>query len=854
MSNQGDSKPIWRLCAAASRQVLYAALALSLLFATAHGAEGSPEKTKALIAILKSDGGLFEKARACQQLGEVGTSEAVPALAGLLGDEHLSAYARAGLEGISGPAAVQALREAVDRVKGPLLAGVVNSLGVLRDGQAVGTLRRLAFDPNSGVQKEALLALGNISTTESIQVLRPALGQASAAVREDAAAALLLAAQKQMAEGHAKIALGIYDAVRKARVSLVYRAGATRGAILARDSGRVSFLIQQLRSDEPVIRNVALLTIREIPDDSLAAALNGELKKAKPELQIQLLRALIDCHNQQSVQAAQAQASNQDPEVRRAALGALGRIGGRGGAQTLLNALADKRSAEEVSIATDGLKRIPGASVDDLIVQSLASASQPGLRVDLIRLLEARDATNSTGEILKQASGPDDGVSVAAFSALKSLAGPRELPRLMALTKATRSDGVREAAESAISTVCAKTSGDDSGAKTVLAELNQATSPAERNAWIRILITLGYKEALPAIRKALVDADEAVASNAVRNLGRWPDPTPIDDALGVVETNPSPRLRKYALSSVIDLAATAADQGQRPDSIIVTWLQRANRSLETVEDKRRVISILGRLKDVGSLRLLLPYLDEPGLRAEASLAVVQIAPALASTDAPPELRGALERIVATTQTPEVRDKAAQIIKTIPTGRASRSLFDGHSLDGWEGDPKVWRVRDGVIVGGSLEGNPRNEFLATVKGYTNFVLRLEYKLVGTEGFVNSGVQIRSVRVKDPPNEMSGYQADIGAGFSGSLYDESRRNKVLAHAVDEQIKRLEKPGDWSYYEVRCIGRRIQIVLNHEQTVDYTETDESIRQDGIIGLQIHGGNKAEVSFRAITIEELP
>jgi len=164
------------------------------------------------------------------------------------------------------------------------------------------------------------------------------------------------------------------------------------------------------------------------------------------------------------------------------------------------------------------------------------------------------------------------------------------------------------------------------------------------------------------------------------------------------------------------------------------------------------------------------------------------------------------------------------------------------------------VRDGVIVGGSLEGNPRNEFLATVKGYTNFVLRLEYKLVGTEGFVNSGVQIRSVRVKDPPNEMSGYQADIGAGFSGSLYDESRRNKVLAHAVDEQIKRLEKPGDWSYYEVRCIGRRIQIVLNHEQTVDYTETDESIRQDGIIGLQIHGGNKAEVSFRAITIEELP
>ena len=64
-----------------------------------------------------------------------------------------------------------------------------------------------------------------------------------------------------------------------------------------------------------------------------------------------------------------------------------------------------------------------------------------------------------------------------------------------------------------------------------------------------------------------------------------------------------------------------------------------------------------------------------------------------------------------------------------------SLFDGKSLAGWEGETnQVWRVRDGVIVGGSLEGNPRNEFLATLKSYKNFHLRLEYKLVGTQGFV------------------------------------------------------------------------------------------------------------------------
>ena len=182
-----------------------------------------------------------------------------------------------------------------------------------------------------------------------------------------------------------------------------------------------------------------------------------------------------------------------------------------------------------------------------------------------------------------------------------------------------------------------------------------------------------------------------------------------------------------------------------------------------------------------------------------------------------------------------------------------SLFDGKTLDGWEGDTKVWRVVDGVIVGGSMQGNPRNEFLTTTKSYSDFVLKLEYKLVGTEGFVNSGVQIRSRRIPKPPNEMKGYQADIGAGMSGSLYDESRRNKVLAKADPELIKKTEKPGDWNSYEIRCEGLRVRLTLNGVQTVDYTEEDKTLEQEGLVGLQIHGNNKAEVSFRNLTIEPL-
>ena len=116
--------------------------------------------------------------------------------------------------------------------------------------------------------------------------------------------------------------------------------------------------------------------------------------------------------------------------------------------------------------------------------------------------------------------------------------------------------------------------------------------------------------------------------------------------------------------------------------------------------------------------------------------------------------------------------------------APTSLFDGQSLTGWEGDPHWWHVENGLITGGSrTEKIPRNFFLATTRSFQNFDLTLQLRLTGKPGtgMINSGVQIRSVRVPES-TEMSGYQVDAGDGWWGKLYDESRRNKVIANPVD------------------------------------------------------------------------
>ncbi len=197
-----------------------------------------------------------------------------------------------------------------------------------------------------------------------------------------------------------------------------------------------------------------------------------------------------------------------------------------------------------------------------------------------------------------------------------------------------------------------------------------------------------------------------------------------------------------------------------------------------------------------------------------------------------------------------------VLNSISASADSTTIFDGRTFSGWDGETNhIWRIQDGYVTGGILKtGVPENQFLATQRDYTNFVLRLKFRLVGTNGFVNSGVQIRSQRV--PNNtEMAGYQCDLGdPSWWGCVYDESRRNKVMAQSDMKAINAVLKRGEWNDYLIRAEGRRIRTYLNGALGADYTEQDITLPQWGKIGLQIHGGGKSEASFKEIRIEELP
>lgn len=179
-----------------------------------------------------------------------------------------------------------------------------------------------------------------------------------------------------------------------------------------------------------------------------------------------------------------------------------------------------------------------------------------------------------------------------------------------------------------------------------------------------------------------------------------------------------------------------------------------------------------------------------------------------------------------------------------TAETASLFFNGTDLTNWDGDEDVWSVENREIVGSTKEGLRHNNFLTSQMMLEDFRLVFEVKL--TPNSENSGVQFRSVRIEG--GEMRGYQADIGQGWWGKLYEESARGLLWDKDGEEWLR----PGDWNTYEIVAVGHHILTAINGHKCVDLVDPEGDLK--GIIGLQVHSGGPMEIRFRKFELEINP
>ncbi len=198
-----------------------------------------------------------------------------------------------------------------------------------------------------------------------------------------------------------------------------------------------------------------------------------------------------------------------------------------------------------------------------------------------------------------------------------------------------------------------------------------------------------------------------------------------------------------------------------------------------------------------------------------------------------------------------------------------SLFDGETLDGWDGDERFWRVDQGAIVGQTTADNPtqRNTFLIWEGGEPgDFELKFDYRI--DSDWANSGIQVRSRRLDG--YRVGGYQPDIASvdWITGIMYEEAGRGilarrgqkLVIAEDGDRQVERFAEedalgehihPRDWNEYHVIAQGNRLVTKINGVKMHEVIDDAPEARSEGVIAFQLHSGPPMTIRFRNIRLK---
>jgi HEAT repeat protein len=603
------------------------------------------------IATLKSDAPPKEKADACRELARVGTRQAVPVLATLLVDETLSHMARYALEPIADPSVNRALRKALDQLKGPLLVGVIDSLGVRQDTEAVEALAKFLADTDPVVVQAAARALGRIGGPAA-QVLQISLAHMSNGAQANRLAVCegLLRCAEVMPDAEAT---DIYDKLRTLpNWPHQVQVAALRGAILRRGARGVPLMVETIRTGSAVLTAVAMGISMDIPGEATTMALTGELAQANPQTRLLLIQTLGHRGDPTAVPTLMPLAQTGSALQRSAAVRSLAQLGDPS-ALPVLVALMKESDATVSNAAQAALIGFPGNGVDAAIVV-LLNQSRGKIRVAAIDVASQRRSFVAVPSLMNATGDANLDVVKASFKAIGELAGVAQIPAVVDAMLKTRAV---TAAEAALTALCARQADRTGCTDTLLPGLYKAQGKPKL-ALLRVLRTVGDVQALTAVRAAATESDTFVRETALRALCYWPTADALPDVAHIAKTSEDRTFRILALRGQLRLIPLQTVS----DAQKLAQLKELLPLIDRTEEQRLVLATLGGLPSAESLALVMTYLPQKELTDEASVAAVGIAEKIIAAH-PEEVAAAMEQVLKSNN--KLADRVQKLLASVP---------------------------------------------------------------------------------------------------------------------------------------------------------------------------------------------
>ena len=604
-----------------------------------------------LLATLNSDAALFDKAKACQRLAIIGTSKSVPVVAKLLADPGLSHYARLALEANPSLEVDKAFRDALGKLKGRQLVGVINSVGTRKDRQSVDALVSLASGDDNEVAAAAVSALGAIATAESISAVQQVLSD-KPSLRVTAADACLTAADRLLLEGKNAAALVVLGALRKAELPTHINVASRLGEIRAGSQNVNELMNSYLRDNDLDLFRIGLELAHHLTDAKTTGQLVKQLDALPPARQILLMHVLGDRGDASALPTVIEAADSDDVNMKIAAVRVLGMLGDGSVVSILLKAAVSDDEALATT-ARDSLAVLGGDDVDNQLASQLKN-SDGQERLVLVDVAGRRGINRVIPLLLKYVSSDDPQLRNSAIDGLGMTVGLKDFPQLLDQMLAMGSSPSAKPMKEALRKACQRMGDRDAASKVLLDRMTDASTAAQIEL-MDLLVYVGGQQALAGAQAAAEGDDKSAADAATRALGRWltPDAAPL---LLELAKSGNPAYRVRCLRGYIRIIRQfGLRAGQR-----LQMSRKAFAAASRDEERKLVLDTLTRFPSVQGLRMITPHLGNASLREEASKAAVIIGEKIVGND-PKSVADAMAKVVAATKDEQIVKRAKVLI-------------------------------------------------------------------------------------------------------------------------------------------------------------------------------------------------
>ncbi len=739
----------------------------------------------------------------CRWLAVVGSPDCVPAVAPLLTDDDLSHLARMALEPMASPAAGAALRDALPKVHGRLLAGLIGSIGVRRDPEAVSALAGAAKDDDPVVASAALLALGAIGTESAAQTLAglqvaPALSRAQARARITAAWHLRNAGANPQAAS-------IYrDLMQPAQPQFI-RIAALKGLIEAlAQAEAVKLVTEMVQGEDAAMREATAVAYAMSTDAALQSAVASALPSMKSSGQLILLGVLSDLPDVAARPAVLSLVEKgADPAVQAAAIVCLGRHGEAADVPMLVR-LAGTAPGPVGEAAHKTLDRLGKPGVDDVLIGLIGSPDATD-RATVLGVLASRHTAAALPTLVRLVGGTDAGLAVEAAKALGVMGQSAQLAALTATIVGTQNAQLRTACEEAGRAICTRAQDKTAAAEVVLAALGQAQQPPARAALLRLLGYTAGAAPLTAVVKAMGDSDAEVRQAAFRALVGWPDATAVPHLVEVARRAPDSADAIVALrDGCLRLAAMEEVPMAERLSAYRSVLEVARRP----EEKRQAVSGLAEMPSFGSLDLLKGCGQDAALKNEAIPAAIRVARELGTVNYTRAV-AALQELKGMTDQEDLRKKADDAIKSLQNAgqTADGSILAWMVSGPFKSEGKTWKELFDIEfepekAGSKADWRPAGQGTVSKTGLVD----LNKTMAGDERVAYLKTQITSER--DQPAQLEiGSDDGVKVWLNGKVVDASNVIRPLTPGDDKVkvtlsrgvnrllLKVIQGGGEWS-----------------------------------------------------------